>query len=280
MKNAGKRPPRAARQLRARVEPTVAAACAALEGIAPVALAQAWDNVGLLAGDFRAPVRRVLLCIDLGEALAEEAHALRAELVVAYHPPIFRPISRLVRPAPTAESALMAVVLRGTAVYALHTALDAAPGGTNDVLAGLAGLVDASPLEPEMLVRAGRFVGPVRLGDLARRLARRTAAPAPTLVGDPDTELHAALVGAGAAGSALLQPSLGPGVVAITGELRHHDALGVVRRGGSAVVLSHWSSERPVLASVAQRLASAVPGLDVHLSSRDHDPFRPVARRR
>ena len=67
-----------------------------LREIAPLELAAEWDNVGLLvAPRASGPVARVLLTIDLTEAVANEAVAMKADLVVAYHPPIFHGIKKL-----------------------------------------------------------------------------------------------------------------------------------------------------------------------------------------
>ncbi len=127
---------------------TVADVCAALERLAPTQLAQDWDNVGLLAGDCAIPVRRVMLCIDLMPDVLAEALRRRAQLIVAYHPPIFKPIKRLVAPSPeTSHDIVFRSIAAGVALYSTHTALDAAEGGTNDVIAGLCGLRDSQPLE-------------------------------------------------------------------------------------------------------------------------------------
>ncbi len=125
--------------------PRVKDVCGILESIAPLHLAAEWDNVGLLIGDARGPVRKLLLTIDLTAPVLREARRAGAEMVMAYHPVIFRPLARL-----TADAApvALAAARAGVAVYAMHTALDAAPGGTNDVLAEGVGLVDARPLEP------------------------------------------------------------------------------------------------------------------------------------
>ena len=63
-----------------------------LETLAPLRYAEDWDNVGLLIGspDWRAD--RVLLTIDLTEAVLEEAIDAKAQMIVAYHPPIFEPL--------------------------------------------------------------------------------------------------------------------------------------------------------------------------------------------
>ena len=114
---------------------------ALLEDIAPTRYAEAWDNVGLLAGDPDQDVSRVLLTIDYTAAVAAEARRERSDFVIAYHPPIFQPIKRLV-----AGDVLYNAIRDGVAIYSPHTALDVAPGGTNDLLADILGLTDRQPL--------------------------------------------------------------------------------------------------------------------------------------
>lgn len=122
---------------------TVADVCTQLDAIAPPALAAEWDNVGLLIGDRRQKVRRVMLTIDLTADVLQEAIASGVQMVMAYHPPIFKPITRLTG---AAAPVVLATARAGLAVHSMHTALDAAPGGTDDTLAELLGLVDTGPL--------------------------------------------------------------------------------------------------------------------------------------
>ena len=120
---------------------------AALEAIAPTRYAEAWDNVGLLVGDPDQPVARAMLAIDYTPAVAAEARERRCDAVVAYHPPIFDPLKRLTADGPA--SLVYDAARRGVAIYSPHTALDVAPGGTNDLLADAVGMGDdRRPLRP------------------------------------------------------------------------------------------------------------------------------------
>jgi len=132
---------------RAASAPTVADFCRAMESVAPTALAQSWDNVGLIAGDMESPLRRALLCIDLTPAVAEEAVRQKADMILAYHPPIFKPITHLRTPSTDTDAVVFRCIRHGIAVYAAHTALDAADGGTNDVIASLCGIKQTEPIE-------------------------------------------------------------------------------------------------------------------------------------
>jgi dinuclear metal center YbgI/SA1388 family protein len=115
----------------------------AMESLAPLAHAEEWDNVGLLAGDPGQPLTRALVAIDCTRAVIDEAAAKSCDAIVAYHPPLFKAMSRVVAP-----NVIFDLVRRGIAVYSPHTALDAAEGGTNDVLADAIGLATRAPLRP------------------------------------------------------------------------------------------------------------------------------------
>ncbi len=126
---------------------TVADFCRVMDDIAPPALAQEWDNVGLLAGDPSAAANRVLLCIDLTPEVADEAIKKKADVVMAYHPPIFKPIATLRADSAGTDGIVFRCIANGIAIYSTHTALDAADGGTNDVIAALCGIDQTKPLE-------------------------------------------------------------------------------------------------------------------------------------
>jgi len=118
-----------------------------MDAVAPPRLAQEWDNVGLLVGDRRAACKRVLLCIDTTPAVLAEAARLRCPLIISYHPVIFRPIKTIRADSDGTDAIVHEAIRRGIAIYSPHTALDAAEGGTNDVLAELCGLRDVGPFE-------------------------------------------------------------------------------------------------------------------------------------
>lgn len=116
-----------------------------LQEVAPLELAESWDNVGLLAGDRSQEISKVILAIDLTAGVMAEARKRGAELILAYHPPIFEPIKKVVAgqgPSPY----LFEAVRNGIAIYSMHTALDVARGGINDLLAEIVGIDSPQPL--------------------------------------------------------------------------------------------------------------------------------------
>src|SRR5690606_17388630 len=150
-----------------------------LEQLAPLELAENWDNVGLIvdpreSGDPRG-YQRAFLTIDLTASTLAEAIERGADLIVAYHPPIFSGLKRL-RQRVAAERLILEAISRGLTIYSPHTALDAARAGMAEWLALACGPGDLRPITPTLTdpeVGPGRVVTlhePLRLDQAIARI--------------------------------------------------------------------------------------------------------------
>ncbi len=252
-----------------------------LDRLAPLRYAESWDNVGLLVGDPDADVRRVLVTVDYSALVAEEARTHGAELVVAYHPPMFAPVKRVPHDALWADA-----VRRGIALYSPHTALDVALDGTNDFLAEACGIATSGrrPLrafaakpgtsEPEG-IGLGRVgdVAPEPLRNVIARLKPALGLDYVLVAGALDKVVGRVAVAAGAGGELLGDAVRAGAELFVTGEIRHHDALSAVLRGMAVVATLHSNSERAAVKAFAARLARELDGVSVLSSERDADPF-------
>lgn len=118
----------------------------ALEKLAPVELAEEWDNVGLLIGRPDRQLTGVLLSLDLTPETVEEAVNLKANLIVTHHPPIFKPLKHLRLDHP-AGMLWEKMIKNDLSVYTLHTNYDRAADGLNEYLAKLLHLIKPTPLQ-------------------------------------------------------------------------------------------------------------------------------------
>jgi dinuclear metal center YbgI/SA1388 family protein len=116
-----------------------------LKGLAPLEMAESYDNPGLLAGDDAQPVTKALIALDITGAVCEEAACKGAQLVISHHPVIFTPVRSVLKNGATA--ALWQLVSRGLSAVCMHTNLDIAPGGVNDTLARALGLENTGILK-------------------------------------------------------------------------------------------------------------------------------------
>jgi dinuclear metal center YbgI/SA1388 family protein len=115
--------------------------------LAPPALAESWDNAGLLLGDPAREVGTVLVALDASAGVLDQAAAHEAEMLVVHHPLLFTAQKRLVE-----DGGIMSLVRRlireDRSLLAAHTNLDSAPRGLNRYVAELLGLRDTEPLAP------------------------------------------------------------------------------------------------------------------------------------
>jgi dinuclear metal center YbgI/SA1388 family protein len=252
-----------------------------LDEVAPLRYAEGWDNVGLLVGDPKSEVRRVLVTVDYSSLVAEEAYERGVELVIAYHPPLFAPVKRVPHDALWADA-----IRRGIALYSPHTALDVALEGTNDFLAQACGVEGARRPLRAFAGRSGAVepegIGLGRVGDVAQLpLSSLVAKLKPALgldyvlvAGSLDTTIRRVAVAAGAGGELLGDAIRERADVFVTGEIRHHDALTALRRGTAVIATLHSNSERAAVRSYGSRLAARLTSLEIVTSERDADPFR------
>ena len=105
-----------------------------MQRIAPLALAESWDNPGLLV-DCGGEVSRVLVTLDITPEVVEEAARKGCGLIVSHHPVIFSPLKKL-----SGRDVAFRLVKSGISAICMHTNLDAAEGGVNEVLAGFFGM--------------------------------------------------------------------------------------------------------------------------------------------
>lgn len=252
---------------------------AALDDLAPTALAEDWDNVGLLVGRHNHAVRRVLVALDLRAEVLSEAAERGSDTILVHHPPIFPSLTAVTDDAPASELVLRAAESR-MALIAAHTNLDSAAGGLNDVMADALGVVGARPLVPasrDPAVGLGR-VGNASPATLATLIARAVEVFAPSrtglaYVGDPDARVERVAVCTGS-GASLIGAARDAGADAyVTGDLKYHDA---DRAGGMALVtIPHAAVERHVMRVWSRRLGHALApnGVEVVFADTDTDPW-------
>ncbi len=126
---------------------TVSRVLAGLDGSVPGDKAASWDVHGLQLGDPGAPVRRTAVCHEVTEEVVAAVEADPVDLLVTYHPLLFRETRALVA-GRTPEGRALRLIRAGVSLGVAHTAFDAAPGGTADALADALGLGDVRGFAP------------------------------------------------------------------------------------------------------------------------------------
>ena len=100
---------------------TIGQVCERLETIAPTRLAEEWDNVGLLVGDPEQTARKLMTCLTVTPATAEEAIRESVDLIVTHHPFPFHAVKRMTVET-TVGRLLWNLARHQISIYSPHTA--------------------------------------------------------------------------------------------------------------------------------------------------------------
>lgn len=117
------------------------------EQFSPKSYAMEGDPIGLQIGSLNQRVEKVMVVLDVLEEVVDEAIEHGVQLIIAHHPPIFRPLKKIDTSSPAGRM-ISKLIKHDIAVYAAHTNLDVAKGGVNDLLAEALELTNTEVLVP------------------------------------------------------------------------------------------------------------------------------------
>jgi len=251
----------------------------ALGQFAPLPLQDSFDNAGLQVGLTEAEVTGALLCLDVTEAVVDEAVALGYNLIISHHPLIFRGFKSLTG-ANYIERCVMKAIKHDIVVYSAHTNLDNAFNGVNFKMAEKIGLTDITFLEPktdcEPLQAGAGVVGKLPTPEVDVDFLRRIKQ-----VFQVGCVKHTALSNrmirkvalCGGAGAFLMDEAIKAGAdVFITGEIKYHDYFG----HGEDIVLAeigHYESEQYTKEIFNQLIRERFPEVPVRMTQVNTNPI-------
>jgi dinuclear metal center YbgI/SA1388 family protein len=216
-----------------------------LEKIAPIELADESDSgkIGLIL-DRDNEINKIATALDVTDHVLQEAARAGADLLVAHHTLIYEPVNHISK---TLADTLKIALDNDISIYVMHTNYDSAPGGVNDVLAGLLERSDV------------RTAGPGRMGNVAltdtKELAGFTARRLDThvrYVGDHEIETAMVMGGSGLR-SEYIEIALDAGADAFISAEMRHDVIPYARYI-SLIDATHYATENPAMQALARRL--------------------------
>lgn len=214
------------------VHPTLSQVLQAMESLWPLDLQEQWDASGVVAGRPDQIIKRIHWAVDPVQAIADEAIAYEADLVITHHPLFLRPVTSMA--ATTFKGKMLHTLVENScALITAHTNADSAMGGVSDVLAEILGLEQVVPLataadglEEEGIGRVGTLPTALRLDEFAARVysALPAVAGGVRVAGDPRGLVSKIAITGGAGDSLFDQVRKHEADVYITADLRHHPA--------------------------------------------------------
>ena len=253
----------------------------------PEESADEWDRVGLIVGDPSSSVSKVLVAVDLTEAVIREAQNNHCELILTHHPALLKGVNFLSEA--DLKGRLVALLNRsGISNVAAHTNADVQVDGASSVMAKRFGLLQIEPLVAVQSSFGHGVLGvlpePLTLREFAKLVSEKLPEVARKIVlaGDPLKSVSKVAVCSGAGDSFLPVVIDSDADVYVTSDLRHHptlDAISTPRSNGnlSLVDVSHFAAESLWVESACERLRT-ISGIDVLASGVVTDPWTEEVR--
>lgn len=245
-----------------------------LEKTAPTHLAAGYDNVGHVVGRAGAEVKKVLIALDITGAVIEEAKEWGAELIVSHHPVIFGERKKITDSDVTGELVLR-LCESGIAAICMHTNLDSAEGGVNDIFARKLGISVEGAVEPceDGIAGGGRYgdiVGKMSLDEFLGLVCKALSTKG-VRFHDAKKPVRKVAVGGGSCGDYVIAAKeLGCDTL-VTADVKHNQMLDAAHIGLNVIDAGHFATEDIVCPYLEKVISDAFGGLEVRIAAADAD---------
>lgn len=250
----------------------------ALEQFAPLPLQEDWDNAGLQIGLTETDVSGVLLCLDVNEAIIDEAIEKGCNLVVSHHPLLFRGLKEI-SDADYVQRTVMKAIKNDIAIISMHTNLDNAVGGVNYKIAEKLELTDLHILQPHpttpesgsgVIGSLSESIPAEQLIDKVKNIFGCGCVMTNSLLQRPIKQIALC----GGAGAFLLPDAIAAGADAfLTGEMHYHEYFGHENEI-QIMVIGHYESEHFTSEILRDVLAETLSGIRIIITETNTNPIK------
>ena len=214
----------------------------------PYKLAMENDNSGVVFCDMEANVRKVLVALDITEAVINEAASFNCDFILSHHPLIYSPLYSV-----DSERDRMFFLLVKNRINAVsaHTNLDIARGGVNDALAAALAIENAESFEIKdegkayMLGRIGN-ISEMKIEEFVLLIKKRLGIPCVkyTKAGE---KIKRVAVLAGGAADYIKYAKLAGADTLVTGDVKYRHGSQALSLGLNLIDAGHFQTENVVM---------------------------------
>lgn len=216
-----------------------------LNALADVKLAEKWDNVGLMIGNYNDEVSKVLVCLDVTTEVVKEAINNDINLIVSHHPLIFKPLKSLNFTDDFKSNIIRNLIQHNISVISFHTNLDSATLGLNDYLAKKLDLEEINVLfEHDLdknsgLGRIGNLSCEMELDVFIKYLKNKFSLESVSAVIGNEKKINSvAILGGSGADFIYSIPEVD---IYLTGDVGYHAALDAIEMKKNIIDIGHFS---------------------------------------
>lgn len=240
---------------------TVGDIYAFLRQLAPLELQLGFDNAGIQLGRLDGVVRRALLALDATSEVAAEAAEAGCELLITHHTLFFTPVKHVT------DELTLSLIEGHIALISMHTNLDIAEGGVNDVLISLLGAQAQGGLDVDNCGRIGTLPQELTLEEFLTR-CKAALNTRGLRYYDAGCGVKQLAVMGGAGGDAVYAAYEKGCDTYVTADVKYHQFLQAKEFGVNLIDADHFCTENPVIYALEKKLSTAFPAVEFIISER------------
>lgn len=253
---------------------TVSDVLSALLKKAPLELAMSFDNPGFLVGSGGDEIKKIIVALDITDKVIDEAISVGANLIVSHHPVIFGE-RKAVTDSDITGRLLLKMIKNGISAICMHTNLDCARGGVNDILADLFGIENRRPVEPcgedgEGCGRFGELSEESTLSEFLPRICEILSANGLRYF-DAKRPVKKLMVGGGSCGDYVSYAAEFGCDTLITADIKHNQFLDAAELSINAIDAGHFATENIVCPYICDIIKSSFPTIQVDIANSNID---------
>ena len=253
-----------------------------INNFAPRSLEEEWDFSGWQINLGNKDVKRVLVALEITNAIIDEAIKKKADFILTHHPLIFGEIDMVDNNNVTGNY-IIRLIKAGISVYSAHTDFDSAFGGMNDDLADRIGLFKVRRLhthkyngEQEIIMgRLGEYESEKTLEEVCEIVKESLDIDRKLLVvGDSAAKIRKVAVCSGA-GADLIPQLINHCDLLITGDVRYHAGQMASESGLCVIEAGHYATEKFFAENMGDKIKSQIGDrIDIIESKINVEAFR------
>ncbi|OOB80211.1 MAG: Nif3-like dinuclear metal center hexameric protein [Epulopiscium sp. Nuni2H_MBin003] len=229
-----------------------------LDILAPFEISEEWDNVGILVGSKKCTVSKIMCVLDINESILDEAISLQVDCIIAHHPFIFSALKKI--DFESKEGSIIRKLIQNDITFiAMHTNLDKASGGINDIICKNLGINNPTVLHN--FLRVGK-IEPIDLEQLIQKVKKYFSANFIRVIGSTTDKISTLSVCSGS-GADFIKQASEVSQVYITADVKFHEAQSALENNLIVLDVGHYNSEKIVIPVLCEYLKANLEDIDV-----------------
>lgn len=255
-----------------------------MEQIAPAALKESYDNVGLMVGDMQQEISKVLVALDCTIEVIEEAKREKAQMIFTHHPLLFKKPSTITTNTLQGKK-IIELIKNDISLYSAHTNLDSIAGGMNDAFSRLLGfdkfiVMEKSPVKGYEGSGIGRLVEleeEKSLGEIIDTVKEKLNVSSIRFAGHKEARVRKiALINGSGEDFFFLSKAMGADCI-ITGDTTYHFVSDFKEMGMNIIDMGHFGSEWPLFVCLSRKIDEEIRAkghkVEFVISKTTKDPY-------